>query len=151
MDRREEETEDGEIQSNLGKFLELFPLDLTPDLLLRLPAKSAVRFRGVSKLWSSRFHQVVCHLVFNSAVSSCQLYNKGQASLFHLLVPTRASGSGHMLFSRGPFSDTVPRSGLFPTDLQICPRLDLLRKSLVCGPCGSLESYHETRCSLTGP
>ncbi|KAG2326949.1 hypothetical protein Bca52824_009677 [Brassica carinata] len=58
MDIREEETGDGErrIQSkedeSIGKFFELI-LDLTPEILLRLPAKSAVRFRCVSKLWSS--------------------------------------------------------------------------------------------------
>ncbi|CAG7908839.1 hypothetical protein IGI04_039210 [Brassica rapa subsp. trilocularis] len=55
MDIREEETGDGErrIQSKEdGKFSEL-TLDLTLEILLRLPAKSAVRFRCVSKLWSS--------------------------------------------------------------------------------------------------
>ncbi|KAL0700528.1 hypothetical protein Bca4012_056650 [Brassica carinata] len=59
MEGREEQAEDGErvIQSkeedSIGKLLELIPLDLIPDILLRLPAKSAVRFRCVSKLWSS--------------------------------------------------------------------------------------------------
>lgn len=58
MDIREEETGDVErrIQSkeeeSIGKFVELI-LDLNPEILLRLPAKSAVRFRCVSKLWSS--------------------------------------------------------------------------------------------------
>ncbi|KFK43310.1 hypothetical protein AALP_AA1G107800 [Arabis alpina] len=46
MDRLKEEEED-------GKLLEFIPLDLIPDILLRLPAKSAVRFRCVSKLWLS--------------------------------------------------------------------------------------------------
>ncbi|VVA90691.1 unnamed protein product [Arabis nemorensis] len=53
MDRqKEEETGDGErsIESSIGKFI---PLDLIPDILLKLPAKSAVRFRCFSKLWSS--------------------------------------------------------------------------------------------------
>lgn len=54
MDRREEEeTESEEDESRTGKIFELIPLDLTPDILLRLPAKSAVRYRVVSKLWSS--------------------------------------------------------------------------------------------------
>ncbi|XP_023635470.1 putative F-box protein At4g21240 isoform X1 [Capsella rubella] len=62
MDRRgEEETEYGERRRNqpteeeslIGKTFELIPLDLIHDILLRLPAKSAVRFRAVSKLWSS--------------------------------------------------------------------------------------------------
>lgn len=30
-----------------------FPLDLTTEILLRLPARSVLRFRCVSKLWSS--------------------------------------------------------------------------------------------------
>jgi len=65
MDRREEEEEETgygekgtrnqskEDESRLGKIFELMPLDLIPDILLRLPAKSAVRFRIVSKLWLS--------------------------------------------------------------------------------------------------
>ncbi|EFH46157.1 hypothetical protein ARALYDRAFT_492758 [Arabidopsis lyrata subsp. lyrata] len=54
MDRREEEeTESEEDESRIGKIFELIPLDLTPDILLRLPAKSAVRFRVASKLRSS--------------------------------------------------------------------------------------------------
>ncbi|CAA0395993.1 unnamed protein product [Arabidopsis thaliana] len=65
MDRREEEEEETgygekgtrnqskEDESRLGKIFELIPLDMIPDILLRLPAKSAVRFRIVSKLWLS--------------------------------------------------------------------------------------------------
>lgn len=59
MERREEQAEDGEriIQNkeedSICKLLELIPLDLIHDILLRLPAKSAVRFRCVSKLWAS--------------------------------------------------------------------------------------------------
>ncbi|CAL9218063.1 unnamed protein product [Arabidopsis halleri] len=39
--------------SSLSKSPSSLPLDLTSEILLRLPAKSAVRFRSVSKLWSS--------------------------------------------------------------------------------------------------
>ncbi|KAG7594429.1 F-box associated domain type 3 [Arabidopsis thaliana x Arabidopsis arenosa] len=39
--------------SSLSKSASSLPLDLTSEILLRLPAKSAVRFRSVSKLWSS--------------------------------------------------------------------------------------------------
>lgn len=59
MEKREEQAEDGKgvIKSKeedvIGKFLEHIPLDLIHDILLRLPAKSAVRFRCVSKLWTS--------------------------------------------------------------------------------------------------
>ncbi|XP_024006103.1 putative F-box protein At4g21240 [Eutrema salsugineum] len=65
MERREEEEEEENEDRERGieskesessdddKFLELtIPLDLIQDILLRLPAKSAARFRCVSKLWS---------------------------------------------------------------------------------------------------
>ncbi|EFH67668.1 hypothetical protein ARALYDRAFT_336931 [Arabidopsis lyrata subsp. lyrata] len=39
--------------SSLSKSASSLLLDLTSEILLRLPAKSAVRFRSVSKLWSS--------------------------------------------------------------------------------------------------
>ncbi|CAA7056204.1 unnamed protein product [Microthlaspi erraticum] len=60
MERREEEAEDEKIiirskedVTSIDKFFELIPLDLIHDILLNLPAKSAARFRCVSKLWSS--------------------------------------------------------------------------------------------------
>jgi len=54
MDRVEEEAEDREVSiqskedESFCKFLEMIPLDLIPDILLRLPAKSAARFHWVS-------------------------------------------------------------------------------------------------------
>ncbi|KAG7585184.1 F-box associated interaction domain, partial [Arabidopsis thaliana x Arabidopsis arenosa] len=59
IDRGEEEAEDKEISiqskedESCRKFLVMIPLDLIHEILLRLPAKSAARFRCVSKLWSS--------------------------------------------------------------------------------------------------
>lgn len=86
MDRREEEeTEYGETrrneskeeeESSIGKYLELIPpLDLIPDILLRLPAKSAVRFRVVSKLWSSITTRpgFISSFAFHSSTRPCLL------------------------------------------------------------------------------
>ncbi|KAG7588205.1 F-box domain [Arabidopsis suecica] len=59
MDRGEEEAEDKEISiqskedESCRKFLVMIPSDLIHEILLRLPAKSAAKFRCVSKLWSS--------------------------------------------------------------------------------------------------
>ncbi|AAD14484.1 Similar to gi/2911081 F7J7.180 putative protein from Arabidopsis thaliana BAC gb/AL021960 [Arabidopsis thaliana] len=64
MDRVEEEAEDREVSiqskedESFCKFLEMIPLDLIPDILLRLPAKSAAR--SFASQSSTRLCLLVC-------------------------------------------------------------------------------------------
>ncbi|KAL9308918.1 putative F-box protein [Arabidopsis thaliana] len=54
MEQREEKTENIQRKRSRGKSSSSsLPLDLTSEIFSRLPAKSVVRFRCVSKLWSS--------------------------------------------------------------------------------------------------